>query len=371
LIKPRIAHVISTPEGIGGAERILIALAREGQRRGIDQVVLNPFARDPEGSELAEVLQPIAYAAHRAKSFRDLPRLRRWLLRQATHFAPSIVHVQLFHAEVLVALGSRVPGAIHVLTHQHGDFLRVQRRRLHHQLDRLAVRRYDVVVAISDSVRTTVTAGRRSPKNVVCIPNAWDGAPLPRAESLKSIVCVANFRLEKGHDVLLRAFQLVLRDHPDAVLTLLGDGKLRAQLQHEVADLGISGAVRFEGFVSDVWPHLAGASVAVVPSLYEALGIAVIEAMAAGVPVVASDVGGIPELVIPGATGILVPPGNPVALAQELSALLHDAESRERMGRAARDAAKKLHISKMVEAYFDLYERLLVDQRSPDGRAKQ
>jgi glycosyltransferase involved in cell wall biosynthesis len=198
-------------------------------------------------------------------------------------------------------------------------------------------------------------------RKLALVPNGWDGEP--RAESgladQPTVVCVARFRPQKGHTDLLAAFALVRSQVEDARLILVGDGKLASELRRQAEELDLSESVEFRGTADDVWSQLAEAHVFALASLYEPLGIAVLEAMAAGLPVVATAVGGIPELVEPGRTGVLVPPGSPVAMANELTKLLTDPERRSRMSSAARRAAAERSVEGMTTSYFGLYESLL------------
>ncbi len=232
-------------------------------------------------------------------------------------------------------------------------------RRLAASIDRLAGRRFDHVVACSDSVREFLVGSYHyPPERVTCIRNGWSGTPLKlRLESRPTIVCTANFSAEKGHAVLIEAFATVAQRIPDAQLVLLGHGAEMAAVRRQVGELGLTDRVEFAGFQDSIWPWLARAHVFALPSNYESLGIAVLEAMAAGLPVVATRVGGVQELVRPGVTGELVPPGDPGAMAEALVSVLGDPGAAMRMGAAGRAAAEDERMSACVDRYFDLYEQ--------------
>ena len=171
-------------------------------------------------------------------------------------------------------------------------------------------------------------------------------------------MCVANFRPEKAHDVLLTAFAEVVKGLPDARLVLVGDGPLRPALENQAYQLGIAARVQFAGFVPDVWPLLGEADVFVLPSRTEPSGIAALEAMAAGLPVVATRVGGLVEIVDSKRNGVLVEPNDPAAMAKELVALLDAPETMAAMGEASRRAATEHSADEMARRYVDLYTRL-------------
>lgn len=358
---PRIAHVISTPSGLGGAERVLAALVDEGRQRRWEQLVLNPFARS-ENSDLAMATKDTSYDAKDCKSLLHILALRRWVAERLRVFDPHIVHVHLFHALVVVASLPRRDRAARILTHHHGDVLRVHGQRVRQILDRYGGTRFDYVVAVSESVRRFLLSEYGYPESkVLSIPNGWSGRP-PTASGLArrpTVLCAANFRLEKGHAVLLAAFRRVLAEVPDAELVLVGEGRLSGGVRERSSSLGLSDNVTFVGAVDDVWPYLERAHVFALASLYEPLGIVVMEAMAAGLPVVASAVGGIPELVRPGITGELVDANDDKAMARELVRLLRSPEMRQEMGNAARKDAASLKMDRMVDRYFGLYESVL------------
>ncbi len=143
-------------------------------------------------------------------------------------------------------------------------------------------------------------------------------------------------------------------------LWLVGDGPLRPVVEKTVVEMGLEGRVLFLGVRNDVPKLLAASDVLVLSSEYEGVPLTVLEAMAAGKPVIATAVGGVPELVEDGVTGILVPPRNPEALAQGILRLAKDADLRQRMGKAAQQwALERFDIARTAREYEALYLRLL------------
>ena len=190
----------------------------------------------------------------------------------------------------------------------------------------------------------------------------WSGEPrAPAAPDGRppTIVCVAGLRREKGHDTLLAAFARVCAAIPEARLVLVGDGPHRPHVEAAIRAAGLEDAVRLTGNTTDIWPQLADADVFALASPSEALGIAIMEAMAAGLPVVASDVGGIPELVTPGVTGELFAVRDHQALARKLIELLRSPADLRRMSVAARAAAESMRMEQTVAENLRLYEHLL------------
>lgn len=272
----------------------------------------------------------------------------------------------LLQALLVIATLPKRESQTWLLTHVYGNAF--ERRRFgaaYRRLDQLAGRRFDRIVAISDSVERFLLDGHGYPANkLVCITPGWDGQPLPRGDDgAPTVICIAKMRREKGHDVLVDAFALVREQLPDARLVLVGDGDLQPAIAARADGLGLGDSVTFAGAVPEIWPYLAEASVFALASHSEAFGIAVVEAMAAGLPVVAPAVGAMPELVTPGVSGELYPPGDHAALARHLVDLLSSPERRRRMGEAAVETAARFHIDKTVERYVELYSDLLDEQR--------
>lgn len=356
----RVLHVISTPGGVGGAEQVVRQLAADGCDRGWTVTVASPFCATP--ADLAAAARYYAPALHEGRvtrSVRDVAGAARWLSGVLDRCGADIVHTHLVHSTLLVsALGRRSP--LRVTTHHHGGLLIWRGRRTLARLDAWATRRADHVVAVSDAVSRHLTGlCRLPPERVTTIRNGWCGMPRPHRGSKAgaTVVCVANFRHEKGHAVLLAAFARAHTLVPQARLVLVGSGPLESDLRQQVRDLGLLGCVDFTGAVDDIWPLLAEAEVFALAAWQEPLGIAVLEAMAAGLPIVATRVGGIPE-VVPEAGGRLVAPGDVEALARALVAALDDAGWRERAGAVGRKHARSYTTAAMVDAYARLYGRL-------------
>lgn len=367
---PRVAYVTST-RGVAGAEELLVALVEGGRARGWEQTVLNPFG-NAGSTALAERCAPIDFETRACSSPANLPRLRSWLGYRLAELQPDIVHVSLFQATALTATIPR-GGERRLLTHVYGEGLaQLTLPRIRQRLDRWACARYDHVSAISDAVEDfLVQTHGFLPPPVGRIRLGWSGDPQPRrpaGDRPPTVVCVAALRPEKGHDTLLAAFATVLDAIPEARLVLVGDGPERGAIEATIGAGGMSASVDLRGRVAEIWPHLADADVFVLASPAEALGIAIMEAMAAGLPVVATDVGGIPELVTPGVTGELFGVRDDRDLARRLIALLQSPERRRAMSAAALEKAATMRMERSVEQYFRLYDRLLADGERPAVR---
>jgi glycosyltransferase involved in cell wall biosynthesis len=356
---PEVVHVISTPAGVGGAETVIAGISRyrpEGWRHR----VLNPFAQDGHNPQLADLCSrsDMQYTGFACRSAAGLPAVRRWLAVEIDRTTPAVVHAHLFHALALTASLRWAATRSYIATFHHADNPSGRGRLM---IDQWSGRRYHRLVAVSDAGRRfLLDRYRYPPAQVEVIRNGWDGSPQPSRPSGRgpTVVCVANFRKEKGHDVLIAAHERVVRALPDARLVLVGDGAERDAIAAAAARRGISEHVTMAGYRPDVWAELARADVFVMPSHAEPLGIALLEAMAAGLPVVATEVGGIPEIVTHDVNGLLFPPGDDEALAEHLLSLLGDSARRARLGAAGVAVAADNAMSEMAGRYAELYSGL-------------
>ena len=356
----RVVHVISTPQGVGGAERALADVVQASCHRGDDVLVLNPFVT-PDGLPIAERLYaPAPVVGLPCRSHRELPLLLLRVRARLRAARPDIVHAHLFHAAMVVALLRGSTTAQLVLSHQHGDHFMASSLRMHEALDQWAGRRFTRVVGCSQAVADYLLYRYRyAPARVSFIRNGWSGSPLePMPDDEPRVVCVARLRRQKDHPTLLRAFAGVRRVEPRAWLDLVGDGPERESLQTLASELGIRDRVVFHGDVADVWPLLSHATVFALSSAYEPLGIAALEAMAAGLPVVATDVGGLREVVRPGETGWLVPQGDSGRLEAHLTELLKDRARSAALGSNGRRAAEAHRSAAMAAAFLELYDQI-------------
>jgi glycosyltransferase involved in cell wall biosynthesis len=175
------------------------------------------------------------------------------------------------------------------------------------------------------------------------------------------IVCAARLFPSKGQEVLIRATSQLVVKYPDLVVEFLGSGPDLERCRHLAASLGVADQCRFLGHcaLQEVLDRMASAAVCVSPSLEEAYGLANVESQAVGTPVVASAAGGITEIVVDGETGLLVPPGDPKALASGLDLLLGDDELRERLGRGARRHFERNFCTEGIGRHADVFESML------------
>ena len=234
--------------------------------------------------------------------------------------------------------------------------------RLYQGLERMAAHWCRTIVALSADERDAgLEAGVGAAEQYRVIPNGvrLDRFALPRRPVRGRIVMVGRLAAPKRPDLAIRALASVRERVPEAELQVVGDGPLCEEAQALAADLGLAGAVRFLGNREDVPELLAEAECALLASDYEASPLAVVEAMAASVAVVATDVGGVGELVRPGTTGAVTPKGDADALAQALEHVLADRERAVAMGTEGRRAAEQeLSVERMVGRLVALYDEV-------------
>lgn len=288
-------------------------------------------------------------------------RLARWLRA----VRPDILHTHNPSPHFVGAAAgalARVPVLVHT---KHGRNHPDQPRAV--AVNRIASQFTDCIVAVSHDAAEVARAVERVSNNKVCvIHNGVDlaryaclerktGVPIRRA------VHVARFTSVKDQETLLRAARIVCDAVPDFQLDLIGDGPKRADLEALQSSLGLGDRVRFSGFHDDVQRVLAESDLFVLSSVSEGLALTVLEAMAAGLPVVATEVGGNPEIVANGETGLLVPARSPVKLATAIVELIRDPDRARRLGAAGRRRVEvEFDLRRVSSRYENLYSRLLM-----------
>jgi glycosyltransferase involved in cell wall biosynthesis len=361
-----IALVI-TDLDVGGAERALVALATGLDRgRWLPKVV----ALSGEGA-LATPLREAGIAVECLNVSRSRPvRAIRSLASSLRRLRPRLVQSFLFHANVASKLASLMAGRPWVVG---GLRVAERQRRWHLALDRLTSRLSTGSVCVSEGVRRfSSEVGRLDPDRLVVIPNGVDPAHFDHALAVDRgsigvppdaflTLYVGRLDPQKGLGVLLEAAPKIAKGRPDWHLVLVGDGPEREALHRISADdPALRERVHWLGRRDDVPGLLKAAYLVVLPSLWEGMPNVVLEAMAARLPVVGTAVEGTEDLVIPGQTGWLVPPGDAGALAGALLEAASDPERLRRLGEAARDRVEaEFTPSKVVEAYERLWSGVL------------
>jgi glycosyltransferase involved in cell wall biosynthesis len=332
----------------GGAEEHILTLLRGMDRTRFRlHLACPPAAVELLGADVPADVELIPVSLRHPKDVGAAVRLADTLRRRRIH----VLHSHLFYSSLFASPVGRACGVPLIVETPHvRELWRRGRLKRSYVVDRLAARFVDRFIAVSRANAHYLIDEKRLPAHkVVVIENGCDlrrfaasaTAPTARAElglgaRDRVLLVVGRLEPQKGHRILLDALTAVRAETDSVCLVCVGDGGERAALEAQAARLGLGGAVRFVGFRSDVPRWLAAADVVVLPSFYEGLPLAAMEALAASRPVVATSVDGTPEVVVDGQTGLTVPPGDRGALAAAICRLLRDPLLARRLGQAGR-----------------------------------
>ncbi|MDX1691177.1 MAG: glycosyltransferase [Acidimicrobiia bacterium] len=336
--------------GPGGAEKLIVDLARLAPEGGIDLSVVSlmPFGDHRYPRVLDSLGIPVRSLELRS---RYDPRGASRLTATLAGLDPDIVHTHLKHADLLggqaaADLGIPQVSSLHVIEDAPGPVARLKRDAGMRTRERTAAR----TIAVSDAVRAWYldTFANVDPRRVVVIHNgipAPPEIPEPRIAAARAefdvephgllVPLVAIMRPGKGHEDLLEAVSLMTAES-GITFVFAGSGPEEGRLRQLAARVGVEDRVRFAGYRTDVPEILAASDFVVHPTHADALPTAVVQAAAASVPAVATEVGGVPEVVTPD-TGILVPVGDPAALVDGIIAMAADGDRRDWMGKRAKE----------------------------------
>ena len=392
----RALHVISNLE-VGGAQEVVRSLLPALRRAGANAAVAT--LRDgPLREPLEEAGIPVTVIPGRSRSLAGDPRalteLRR-LYRDLAHVVDEhgseVVQTHLMRSLDFLALAlRRRPSRPSVIWTFHNARLDLRADQLpgrrwllrpkragYRSLYRRASRVAGALIAVSDDVARTIdTELRPAAGRLVTIPNGVEVeryAIAPDRAARRQIgvpagapmfICVAKMLEQKGHRYLVDALAATDDDREPMHVALLGDGPLRDEIEGRADAAGVADRLHFLGTRSDVPRLLRVADAFILPSLWEGLPMALLEAMAAGLPVIATSVSGTRQVVEDGRTGILVSPGDSAALASAMGRLAGDPRLRARLGGAGRDHVRaEFSVDRQAERYLDLYRACLRRER--------
>jgi glycosyltransferase involved in cell wall biosynthesis len=369
--RPRLLLLVTLAE-TGGAQTYVASLLPAVAHRF--EVVVAAYGPGPLRAAAEEAgvrYVPLRQLRRPIRPWRDLAALVElwWLLRRER---PEILHASSSKAGILGRAAAALAGVPVRIFTAHGWAFAAQTGAaslLYRWADRAMRPLTAATVCVAEQQRAAGLAARTcDPERTVVIPNAVDAAGAPRARhdggGVPLVVAVGRLKAPKDPLTLVRALARLPAGSYEAVL--VGEGPDRPRLAAEIDALGLGDRVRLAGDRRDVPELLAGADVFVLSSASEGMPVSVLEAMAAGLPVVASRVGGIPELVVDGETGLLVDPGRPDRLAAALARLLEDAALRRRLGAAGRARVEeRFDVDAFRRAHVELYSRELASRKLP------
>lgn len=375
---------IGYDERLHGSGRMMVAMATafDPARVQIIPVVLQK--EGALGRSLRDEGNPVRFLGYHR--FNPLQVLA--LVRLIRRHRPHVLHVWDFGACTygrLAAMLTGTPVVVHVRSHHS-----VHQRRGYPAYVSFAYRQLapytSAVVANSESTRhfaiermgfpapmvhtlhNPVPDDLLHPADPSAVAQLRSAYGLPHGTPV--ITAITRFYPAKGIGFLVSAFAAVSSEFPAARLLLVGDGPLRQELETQARELGVSDRVIFAGFQRDVVAHLALSTICVVPSIEEALGNSAIEGVAAGVPVVASREGGLPEVVSEGRSGLLVPPGDARALARTLRRLLQEPAVLEHLREGCREERQRFSVRHYTTSLERLYRRTVQHPRAGRRRSR-
>jgi glycosyltransferase involved in cell wall biosynthesis len=350
---------------VGGTERQMVELIRRLDRAAFE-VHVACFHRG--GVLEARATEGVASVASfpirgfgRPSTMRQMIAFARWCRR----IGARIVHTCELYANIFGLPGAALAG-VQVRIGNRRELVTPDKTRAQLAAQRAAYRLAHAVVANSQAAAEQLGREGVPAATIRVIRNGIDAAayaPVQAGEHerVRRIVTVANLRVEMGHDTLIDAASRIVGRDPDVKFWIVGDGPLKQTLLDRVNARGLSSRFTFFGQRNDVPALLAVSDLFVLPSRTEASPNSVIEAMAAGLPVIATRVGGIPELVEDGHTGRLIDPDAPDALADAVLAMIDNPSDAQRLGRAARIRAERdFSFERMVSDFEHLYHAELV-----------
>lgn len=371
----RVAHIIKVTQ-IGGAERHLLILLPALKKRGIDPHLIMMVEPDNPMTSMAELAEAAGITVHSLTIRRDYdPIVGFQLLQTLRKIKPDLVHTHLIHADLFGITAARL-GGYPVITGRHNDDdFRSQTavktgNALLWQLARGGI-------AISDAIKRFTIEVEGAPADKVRVVPYGIPHQSPTPDDLKSARAALRHELNLSPDTLLvgmvcrlveqkgvsygiEAFKAVLETQPDTHLVIAGDGDQRETLEKQVNQLGITERVHFLGWRDDAPGVIAALDIFLMPSLWEGFGLVLLEAMSRRVPVIASDVSAIPEVVSHGETGLLVPPRHIDGLRDAMLTLLTDRPLRLHLGMMAEDRVEQ-HFSAdhMADTTISVYREFL------------
>lgn len=350
--------------GVSGSEGHLLALLPALRARGVDARFLGLDVPGTDAHRFHEALDELGVPHASVRCGADVsPRLARDVLRAVRAQQPDLVHTHLVHADIYGALAARRLRLPYVSTRHNDDRYLLGPFRY---VDRAFAHGARRVIAISDAVRHFLETAGHDPQKLVTVRYGLDAGPdapsepTPAAAAIPPDVplalAVGRLIEQKDHATLLRAFALVHERRSDARLAILGAGQLESETRALTRELGLEDVVSLPGRTAPRdW--MARADVFVHTSRWEGFGIVLLEAMLASLPVVATRVSAVPEVVVDGETGLLAEAGDATAIAAALGELLDDPERARVLGAAGLHRARTdFSVAGMTDRTLAIYE---------------
>jgi len=375
----RVLHIITRLDVGGSTENTVLSVTRMPRAEFASSLIAGRTTDPPPGvaESLARAGAPWLEIRELRRPVSPLADCRALLkLRGAIRsLQPDLVHTHSSKGGFLGRLAARAEGVRRIVHTPHGHvfhgYFSAVPTRAFALLERIAAPWTDRIITLSDEeARDHLRRGIGTAGQFVTIPSGVDLGPVLSAPPTRlvpdgPVVCaVARLVPVKGLHHLIEAAPAVLRDCPAARFLLVGDGERRLALEAQVRARGLQDRIVFTGYREDASSVMAGTDLVVLPSINEGMGRVLVMAMALGKPIVATRVGGVAELLGEGEAGLLVPPRDPAALAEAITALLRDPQQARRLGEAGRRRAPRYSAEAMLEALVKLYREVMADARA-------
>ncbi len=372
---PSVVFVINSLS-VGGAERQLIRLASGLQRQGGWKVSVYCLTRTGGFLHAMEESGVLVAGRSQAWSKRSIPLVAWHLFCYLRRERPAIVHAYLPAANVIGAVVARAVGVRTVVTSRSAVVVPGSWHGLAGQLV-LHLTRWisTVTIAVCETARQNVLDEGASPESVVTVPNAvsiLERNPERQGafEGFPVVGSTSRLVSYKGHTYLIDAFRLLIDEFPKARLVLVGDGRERPALEQKVRSLHLEDQIQFLGEVRDARSLLSEFDIFVLPSLEEGMPNGLLEAMAFGVPAVASNIDGVGEVIVHEKSGLLVEPASPESLARALIRLARSETARRSLADAARTAVRERYSPELeLAGTVAVYLRCLARDAGENDRA--
>ena len=361
---------VTTTLGHYGADAQVVALAQAFVSRGWRVGVVSLVDPERPTDELTSAGIGVASLGMRrgVPDPRSIWRLRR-ILRE---WRPMVVHAHMIHASLLTRVARLLaPMPVLISTGHNED----EEGAWRYVAARITHRAADVITYVSEgAARQAARRGAAPSDRIQVVPNGIDVSPYAHAPAVRqrtraalgiedrfTWMAIGRLAIQKDYPTLLAAFGLVLRDHPEGKLLIAGDGPLDKELEAAIRDLGLLNDVSLLGLRTDVRDLLQASDAYVMSSAWEGLPIALLEAAASTLPIVATAVGGNAEVVLDGVSGLIVPPRDPAALASAMVAIMSfDEARRAELGTAGRSHVERRYgLDEVVETWITIYEGAL------------
>lgn len=349
---------------MGGAEKLLLYYLKTLDKNKYSLYVC--CLRD-KPDDLAKEISKYAQLINLKIKNKFNPIAIFYLLKVLRQITPHIVHTHLFQPRIYTSIANLFYRKSVIITQKH-SIVNPKKHNLFILFEMICIRLNRKIIAISESVKNSLIKYEFVPEHkIYVLPNCLDFKAFNESSQYESkmdrddiiLGTVGRLEIVKGLDYLLMAIPGILKNFPKAGLEIIGDGSQIDNLKELSIKLKISNSVNFFGKFTNVIPFYNKMDIFILPSILEGFGIVLLEAMAAGVPVIATNVDGIREVVVDGESGILIPPKDPDAIAKAVSQLINDPKLRNRLVENGFRRAQQFDVQEHVMKLENLYSNLL------------